>query len=115
MNSRMMTRTLMSAITIALEVTAAFGMRASCSPSEPTASCASVIADRASQTKVSRFSTRRFTGSPHHVEQREDEHPQEIDRVPVRCTRFDDLLRTPRGTPDLVDGDSENDEADQQV
>lgn len=29
------------------------------------------------------------TGSPHHVEQAEDDDPQQIDHVPVGCARFD--------------------------
>jgi hypothetical protein len=47
-------RTLMSAITIAPDVIAAFGL--SPSWSEPTPSCVIVIADRASQAMISLFS-----------------------------------------------------------
>jgi hypothetical protein len=52
--------------------------------------------------------------TPHHVAQRKDQDPEEVDRVPVRCTRLDDLLISlPAGQ--LVDEDAEGDEAGQQV
>jgi hypothetical protein len=64
MNSRMMTRTLKSAIPIAPAVSAAFG-RSACPPStEPTPSCVSVIAESASQTTIILLSERAFT---HHL------------------------------------------------
>lgn len=35
--------------------------------------------------------------------------------MPIRCASFDEFLRTSRRTPELVDDDAENNEADQQV
>src|SRR5262245_37268536 len=109
MNSRRMMRTLTSAIPIAPTVIAAFGTSTSPPSAEPTPSCVSVIADRASQTAKS------LTASPHHVDQGEDQDPEEVDRVPVRRARLDGLLGAPQGTPQLMDGDPQRDEADQQV
>jgi hypothetical protein len=42
-------------------------------------------------------------------------NPQEVDPVAVGRARLDRLLGAPRGTPELVDGDGEDDEADQDV
>ena len=54
-------------------------------------------------------------GSPHDIEQCKDEDPEEVDGVPVGGARFDELLGAPRGAPELVDDDAEEDEADQEV
>lgn len=61
MNCRKMMRTLISAIRIAPDVSVAFGVRAAWRSSEPTSSCAIVMADRTSQTTSSLFSDPTFT------------------------------------------------------
>lgn len=56
-----------------------------------------------------------FHRLPHHIQQREDEHPQEIDGVPIGRAGFDELLRAAGRAAQLVDDDAERDEPDQQM
>src|SRR5262245_3180301 len=105
MNSRKMIRTLISAIAITLNVIAVLAPSAAWPSGGPTRIGAIVIAERASHASRSRFSNRGFTGSPHHVEQGEDHHPQEVDRVPVGGAGFDEQLGAARGTPELMGDD----------
>jgi len=110
MNSRKMMRTFTSAITITLDVISALDR------SDPLAvwsihKYANVNDARITQTTSSLLLN--FTS--HHVEQREDEHPEKVDGVPIGCAGFDQFLVSHLRSTELVDEDAEDDEADQQV
>src|SRR3954468_88306 len=64
---------------------------------------------------ASLLSAESFTPSPHHVEQGEDDHPEEIDGVPVGRARLDHLVRASSRIGQLTDDDAEHDEPEQQV